>query len=88
MKYCWILYYHWTKEDPLAKIWVGRTTDKWINPWPITLSDWFKDDSKWRKELLREWWRILNDLKWPETEVWKENYDWTYTLLKNVGKWG
>ena len=89
MKYCWILYNYFWDNHLKGKIWVGWTNDKWeIFPWPIELCDDFRDDSKWRKELLREWSRILNDLKGPETEIWKENSDGTYTLLKNVGKWG
>lgn len=83
MKYCRIKYYHWTKTDVISKIGVWYTTDDWrINPWPIILEDRFRDDSKWRKELLREWNRILNDLKWNDTEIYKERYDWTYELIK------
>ena len=89
MKYCWILYNQFWDNHLKWKIWVGWVDEeRGIYPWPIELCDNFRDDSKWRKELLRERSRILNDLKGPETEIRKEDYDWNYTLLKNVGKWG
>lgn len=78
MWYVRIEYNHWVKWNPFAKIWVWYLTDRWMNADPITLTDDFKSNRNWRRELIHERERMLNDLK--KADVYKENTDWTFSL--------
>lgn len=66
---------HWIKVA-IASIKDGEV--QWICDCPIKLEDRFRDNTKWRKELIVEWKRLLNDLE--KAPVYEEMFDGKFKM--------
>lgn len=68
---CWIVYDYNSVPDKRFEIWTRISVwfeyeINWVpvvNDDPIVLSSEWATNSKARKELIRDWWRIISDLK-------------------------
>lgn len=81
--YCWIKYLRPDRKNMFSNIWVWYVTDKWINSDVVTLTG-NRTDYKWRKEMIKERERLLNDLK--KAPIYKEWLDWIY-IMESPYKW-